>query len=63
MLVEMPFGEFPMALGVLYDDPRPTFNDAVIAQNESASAGKAPDLGKLLAKGQTWTVAEGHPET
>jgi 2-oxoglutarate ferredoxin oxidoreductase subunit beta len=63
MLVEMPFGEFPMALGVLYDDPRPTFNDAVIAQNESASAGKSPDLGKLLAKGQTWTVAEGHPET
>jgi len=63
MLVEMPFGEFPMALGVLYDDPRPTFNDAVIAQNESASAGKTPDLGKLLAKGQTWTVAEGHPET
>ena len=63
MLVEMPFGEFPMALGVLYDDPRPTFNDAVIAQNESASSGKSPDLGKLLAKGQTWTVAEGHPET
>ena len=63
MLVEMPFGEFPMALGVLYDDPRPTFNDAVIAQNGSASVGKAPDLGKLLAKGQTWTVAEGHPET
>jgi 2-oxoglutarate ferredoxin oxidoreductase subunit beta len=62
MLVEMPFGEFPMALGVLYDDPRPTFNDAVIAQNESASSGKSPDLGKLLAKGQTWTVAEGHPE-
>src|SRR3546814_19760489 len=25
MLVEMRFGEFPMALGVLYDDPRPTF--------------------------------------
>lgn len=63
MLVEMRFGEFPMALGVLYDDPRPTFNDAVIAQNESASAGKTADLGKLLAKGQTWTVEEGHPET
>jgi 2-oxoglutarate/2-oxoacid ferredoxin oxidoreductase subunit beta len=26
MLVEMPFGEYPMALGVLYDDPRPTFD-------------------------------------
>jgi 2-oxoglutarate/2-oxoacid ferredoxin oxidoreductase subunit beta len=62
MLVEMRFGEFPMALGVLYDDPRPTFNDAVIAQNVSASAGKTADLGKLLAKGQTWTVADGHPE-
>jgi 2-oxoglutarate/2-oxoacid ferredoxin oxidoreductase subunit beta len=62
MLVEMPFGEFPMALGVLYDDPRPTFNDAVTAQNAEASAGKSADLGKLLAKGQTWTVAEGGPE-
>ena len=62
MLVEMPFGEFPMALGVLYDDPRPTFNDVVIAQNESASAGKTADLGKLLAKGQTWIVEDGHPE-
>ena len=62
MLVEMRFGEFPMALGVLYDDPRPTFNDAVIAQNVSASAGKTADLGKLLVKGQTWTVEDGHPE-
>ena len=63
MLVEMPFGAFPMALGVLYDDPRPTFNDAVIAQNEAASVGKTADLSKLLAKGQTWTVEDGHPET
>ena len=62
MLVEMPFGEFPMALGVLYDDPRPTFESQVIAQNKAASEGKSADLGKLLAKGQTWTVAEGHPE-
>ena len=61
MLVEMRFGEFPMALGVLYDDPRPTFNDAVVAQNSAASEGKTADLGKLLAKGQTWTVADGHP--
>ena len=40
MLVEMPFGPFPMALGVLYDDPRPTFESAVIAEREQASAGK-----------------------
>jgi 2-oxoglutarate ferredoxin oxidoreductase subunit beta len=56
MLVEMPFGPFPMALGVLYDDPRPTFESAVIEQNAKASAGREASLAKLLAKGQTWTV-------
>ena len=56
MLVEMPFGPFPMALGVIYDDPAPTFDDAVIAQNAAASQGKAPDLQKLLSQGQTWMV-------
>lgn len=62
MLVEMPFGEFPMALGVLYDDPKSTFEDAVMAQNASASEGKTADLGKLLSKGQTWEVKEGGPD-
>jgi len=57
MLVEMPFGEFPMALGVLYDDPRPTFESAVAEERTKASEGKTPDLAKLLAKGQTWTVS------
>ena len=56
MLVEMPFGPFPMALGVLYDDPRPTYEDAVLGQDQAARAGKSTDLAKLLAKGQTWTV-------
>lgn len=63
LLVEMPFGPFPMALGVIYDDPAPTFETAVIEERARASAGKDTDLAKLLAKGQTWTVAanEGHP--
>lgn len=56
MLVEMPFGPFPMALGVLYDDPRPTYEDAVLGQDIAAREGKNTDLGKLLAKGQTWIV-------
>jgi 2-oxoglutarate ferredoxin oxidoreductase subunit beta len=56
MLVEMPFGEFPMALGVLYDDPRPTFDSAVTEQNAKLSEGKKPDLQALISKGQTWTV-------
>jgi 2-oxoglutarate ferredoxin oxidoreductase subunit beta len=56
MLVEMPFGPFPMALGVLYDDPRPVFEEQVHAQNAKASEGRDASLAKLLAKGQTWTV-------
>lgn len=62
MLVEMPFGAFPMALGVLYDDPLPSFEQGVIEQNRKASEGKKPDLQKLLAEGQTWTVGAHGPE-
>lgn len=62
MLVEMPFGQFPMALGVLYDDPAPTFDEAIIAQNVQAAKGKTPDLQKLVSQGQTWTVKHDGPE-
>ena len=56
MLVEMPFGAFPMALGVLFDDPAATFESAVVTQNAEAAKGKTPDLQKLLSQGQTWQV-------
>jgi 2-oxoglutarate ferredoxin oxidoreductase subunit beta len=56
MLVEMPFGPFPMALGVLYDDPRPTFEESLLGRDARAREGKEANLAKLLAKGQTWTV-------
>ncbi len=62
MLVEMPFGPFPMALGVLYDDPRPTFEAAIAEERAKATAGKEPNLAKLLARGQTWTVVADGPE-
>ena len=58
MLVELPFGPFPMALGVLYDDPRPTFESAVIAEKAKASEGKEANLARLLGKGQSWRVEE-----
>ncbi len=61
MLVEMPFGDYPMALGVIYDDPAPTFESAVIEQNASASLGKTADLQKLVSKGQTWQVGPDGP--
>ncbi len=58
MLVEMPFGAFPMALGVLYEDPAPTFEQAVGDQNDQAAAGKTPDLQALVSKGQSWMVTK-----
>jgi 2-oxoglutarate ferredoxin oxidoreductase subunit beta len=58
MLVEMPFGAFPTALGVLYEDPAPTFESAVVRQNEEASAGKQADLQALVSKGQSWMVTK-----
>ena len=52
------FADFPMALGVIYDDPRPTFEAAVADERARASKGKTPDLSALLKRGQTWTVSE-----
>jgi len=57
MLIDMTVEEgFPVALGVIYDHPRPTFERAVAAQNAEAAKGKLPDLQKLVSKGQTWMV-------
>ncbi|MCY7340247.1 MAG: 2-oxoacid:ferredoxin oxidoreductase subunit beta [Sphingomonas bacterium] len=56
MLVEMPAAGFPVALGVIYEDPAPTFDSAVLEQNVAIAAGKKPDLQALVSKGQTWQV-------
>jgi len=55
MLIEMP-ESFPMALGVIYEDPAPTFEAAVLEQNRAAAKGKSADLQALVSKGQTWMV-------
>jgi 2-oxoglutarate ferredoxin oxidoreductase subunit beta len=58
MLVEMPFGSFPTALGVIYVDPAPTFESAVVEQNIQIRAGKTPNLQALVGKGQSWEVTK-----
>jgi 2-oxoglutarate ferredoxin oxidoreductase subunit beta len=55
MLIEMP-DSFPVALGVIYEDPAPTFEAVVREQNTAAAKGKAADLQALVSKGQTWMV-------
>jgi 2-oxoglutarate ferredoxin oxidoreductase subunit beta len=63
MLVAMPAANFPVALGVIYEDPAPTFDAAMLEQNEAASKGKSADLQGLVGKGQTWMVdKEPRPE-
>src|SRR3546814_5951150 len=47
MLVELPFGPFPMALGVLYDDPRPTFETSV-ADERARSEEHTSELQSLM---------------
>lgn len=56
MLIDMPFPEFPVALGVIYCDPAPSFDEAMSAQEAKLKAGKTADLNALLRRGQSWEV-------
>jgi 2-oxoglutarate/2-oxoacid ferredoxin oxidoreductase subunit beta len=56
MLVSMILGPFPMALGVLFDDPRPTFDEVLLRADEENAAGKVADLQALMERAQTWQV-------
>ncbi|WP_265561864.1 2-oxoacid:ferredoxin oxidoreductase subunit beta [Sphingomicrobium arenosum] len=58
LLAEMPADIFPVALGVLYEDPAPTYESAVVDQNKAVSEGKTADLQALLNQGQTWQVTK-----
>ena len=58
MLARLNPPSMPMALGVLYCDPGPTYVDDVMAQIEKAKAAKPKaDLNAVLRGGDTWTVA------
>ena len=58
LLAAMRPPEFPMALGVLYCDPSPTYESGVFGQVDQARAGQpaVPDVADLLKKGPTWVV-------
>jgi 2-oxoglutarate ferredoxin oxidoreductase subunit beta len=56
MLILMPHEGYPIALGVIYENPAPTYESVVVEQNRAAASGKTPDLQALVAKGQTWQV-------
>jgi len=47
---------FPIALGVLYQSPGPSYEQAVVDQNASAVEKNTGDLDALLRSGHTWQV-------
>ena len=58
LLAQMQPPSFPVAMGVLYCDPAPSYDALVWAQAETAKKKNGePDLAKLLKRGHTWTVA------
>ena len=57
MLAEMSAPEMPVALGILYCQPSPTFGEALQGQIDLArDAARIHDLNELLRAGNTWTV-------
>ncbi len=58
MLTQLPSPEFPVPLGVLYKEERPSYDALMSDQIEQARA-KSPgaDLDSLLRSGDTWTVS------
>jgi 2-oxoglutarate ferredoxin oxidoreductase subunit beta len=59
LLVALEPPAFPVALGVLYCNPAPSFEAEVHAQTDAARAGRAaPDLAELLLSAEgAWTVS------
>jgi 2-oxoglutarate ferredoxin oxidoreductase subunit beta len=57
MLARMPFPEFPVALGVLYANERPTYEETLAAQRAKALERGRGKLKDLLHASGTWTVS------
>ncbi len=57
MLARMPYPEFPVAIGVLFAEDRPTYDGTVTEQRAAAveKLGKG-QLSKLLNSGSTWEI-------
>jgi 2-oxoglutarate/2-oxoacid ferredoxin oxidoreductase subunit beta len=55
MLAHLQPPAFPVAVGVIYCDPAPSYEDEVYAQAAAAGAPK-DDIGALIHSGRTWRV-------
>ncbi len=55
LLLEMQPPEFPVALGVVYCDPAPSYETVVFGSEEPRLNG---GLNEILRSGRTWTVSD-----
>jgi 2-oxoglutarate ferredoxin oxidoreductase subunit beta len=56
MLVRRHPPDFPVALGVIYCDPAPTYDRDALAQVKTDGLVGA-DINAVLRRGRTWTIA------
>jgi 2-oxoglutarate ferredoxin oxidoreductase subunit beta len=49
--------QMPVALGVLYCDPAPSYEASVVGEVDAAKRAHPANLAELLHKGHTWTVS------
>jgi len=56
MISDMKFPEFPVPMGVIKRVLKPTFDDSIHEQIESAKSKFKPDLKTLITSGDTWEV-------
>ena len=56
MLINMPSPDMPVAVGVIYANPAPTFVEAVDAQIAAAKSKTDADLNAIMRTGRTWAV-------
>ncbi|MEC7491149.1 MAG: 2-oxoacid:ferredoxin oxidoreductase subunit beta [Pseudomonadota bacterium] len=60
MLADMKQPDFPVALGVLYNNPQKPYDAAVHEQLAAVKEANPPGtINEMLRKGRTWTVSEG----
>lgn len=56
LMSRLPFPEFPVPMGVFYQEERPCYEELVHKQVNEAKAGKRADIGALLQGRESWVV-------
>ena len=58
LLAAMEGPEFPVALGVLYADPAPSYETTVADRVSAAAAANDDGWNEVLRRGRTWRIEE-----